>query len=909
MTTEALMQEIQSHYLCLKEAEARARYAYEHYLYDLKETYAQRLREIETAIQQQMASAYRWVTAPWDDPVWDAYEPLPDAAIPSAVRVGRLVPAEDLGDLPALAPMIGQGHLFLAGDDPEAAQHVLQALVLRLVVSFPPGTLRLRLADPVGLGTNLSAFLRLPETLRGDKVYARPDEIGQQLEALTRHVENVIQTRLLNLYPTIEAYNEQAGEIAVPYYVLALADFPASFDDRMAERLLHMARNGPRAGVYIVASLNDAFQLPHNFNLDALTSLGTTLRLTTHDRLAWDDPEFGKYPIAPDAMPSAEQVNRWLEAVGRVAQQVPISLDFSRIAIPEPEHWTGNVTDELSVPIGISSTGEVHRLSLGQGVVHHGLIGGITQSGKTNLLHVLITQLALRYPPEELELYLVDFKEGVEFADYLTFALPHARVVALESEREFGLSVLRHMQDQMEARGRIFKQTGIGRLAEFRRQTGRTLPRIALILDEFQVLFIEDDRLAHEAGRLLEDLARRGAAFGIHLLLASQSPSGGPAYGRRIYDQMALRIAFQCRAADAQAILGEGNEAASQLERSGEAIYNDDRGLKEHNTFVRVALLPAQERRQYLEAVQALADERRYQPPTPTVSFEGRAPARLEANPELRALLDQPDWLSRAPVARVWLGEPIEIKPPTAAPLERYMRSNLLVIGGDEAQGYGLLVAALLSLAAQRTPADARFVVVDFVRPKSPFGGLFARLSIPHPLEVAGPRQANTLLAQLVELVAQRLEGESPVEPDVYFLIAGLHRWRELRPPDPYGQTEAGKQLTRLAEEGPEVGVHLIAWADGFVTLERAFKRGGIGAFDLRVALRLPEADSNNLLGSPIAARLEDNRALFRHEDWELGRVEKFKPYVVPEADVLEGLIERVRTKSAPQGENDGGNR
>ena len=46
-------------------------------------------------------------------------------------------------------------------------------------------------------------------------------------------------------------------------------------------------------------------------------------------------------------------------------------------------------------------------------------------------------------------------------------------------------------------------------------------------MDEFQVLFSEEDRLAREAGRLLADIAKRGAAFGLHLLLATQSP-GGP---------------------------------------------------------------------------------------------------------------------------------------------------------------------------------------------------------------------------------------------------------------------------------------------------------------------------------------------------------------------------------------------
>ena len=66
------------------------------------------------------------------------------------------------------------------------------------------------------------------------------------------------------------------------------------------------------------------------------------------------------------------------------------------------------------------------------------------------------------------------------------------------------------------------------------------------------------------------------------------------------------------------------------------------------------------------------------------------------------------------------LGEPIEIKAPTAASLERYPGSNLIILGSKETESYGLLLSALLSLAVQRSPSAARFIVADFARPASP---------------------------------------------------------------------------------------------------------------------------------------------------------------------------------------------
>jgi hypothetical protein len=146
--------------------------------------------------------------------------------------------------------------------------------------------------------------------------------------------------------------------------------------------------------------------------------------------------------------------------------------------------------------------------------------------GKTNLLHVLISQLALWYPPEELELYLLDFKE-VEFDAYLTERLPHARAITSRTDREFGLSMLRRFHDEINRRARLCREARVTDLPDYRQATGQVLPRALVIMDEFQVLFSEEDRLAREAGRLLADIAKRGAAFGLHLLLATQSP-GGP---------------------------------------------------------------------------------------------------------------------------------------------------------------------------------------------------------------------------------------------------------------------------------------------------------------------------------------------------------------------------------------------
>src|SRR5207302_859556 len=124
------------------------------------------------------------------------------------------------------------------------ARSLLQAAILRAMVSARPGSVRLTLIDAAGSGANLAPFLRLPDALRGEKVYTRPDEIERRLNELTAHVEHVVQTRLLNIYASIAEYNERTTGQPVPYEVLVLEEFPAGWNDQQVEQLATLARTG-----------------------------------------------------------------------------------------------------------------------------------------------------------------------------------------------------------------------------------------------------------------------------------------------------------------------------------------------------------------------------------------------------------------------------------------------------------------------------------------------------------------------------------------------------------------------------------------------------------------------------------------------------------------------------------------
>src|SRR6185295_2441072 len=173
---------------------------------------------------------------------------------------------------------------------------------------------------------------------------------------------------------------------------------------------------------------------------------------------------------------------------------------FAMIAPQNGELWSLSTAEEIRIPLGRAGAKKLQYLSLGRGTTQHALIAGRTGSGKSTLLHVLVTNLAMWYSPQEVEFYLVDFKKGVEFKTYATHALPHARAIAVESDREFGLSVLQRIDAELTRRGNLFRNAGVQDLAAYRTASGEVMPRTLLIIDEFQEFFTEDDKLAQDAG-------------------------------------------------------------------------------------------------------------------------------------------------------------------------------------------------------------------------------------------------------------------------------------------------------------------------------------------------------------------------------------------------------------------------
>ncbi len=816
--------------------------------------------------------------------------------------------------VPALLDFRKKGSLLIrAGEGGrDEAVELLQAVMLRMLTAIPPSKVRFTIVDPVSLGRSFASFMHLgdfDEMIINHRIWTDSMQIDQRLKDLTDHMENVIQTYLRNDYPTIEDYNAQAGEVAEPYRVLVVANFPHGFTDSAMKSLASIVSSGARCGVHCLLSVDARQQMPFGFSLKDLEPNAVNL-VWKDDRFVWRHPEFEPYRLIPDAPPAPDAITSILHEVGKISKDARrVEVPFEVIAPPEDQWWTTDSRKGIDVPLGRAGATKLQNLTLGKGTSQHVLIAGKTGSGKSTLLHALIVNVALRYSPKEVELYLIDFKKGVEFKTYATHNLAHARVVAIESEREFGISVLQRLDAELKSRGEKYRVAGAQDVASYRAaRPDEDLPRMLLLIDEFQEFFIEDDKLAQEASLLLDRLVRQGRAFGIHVHLGSQTLSGAYSLARSTLGQMAVRVALQCSESDAHLILSEDNSAARLLSRPGEAIYNDANGLVEGNHIFQVVWLGDRQREDYLIRLAKLTKERGIVAKHKQIVFEGDAPAILDTNLGLESLLDQPDWPALPRSVPAWLGDAIAIKDPTAAVFQPQSGSHLLLIGQQEESALGAISAAILSLAAQHepnTPNGARFLLLDGTPSDSPFAGKLARLEhvVPHPFQVASSRTLPTLVGEVADEVERRRIEDPADQPAIYVIVMDLTRFRDLRKSeDDYGSFGGGdkppspsKQFVTILREGPAVNVHVIVWCDTMPNLNRTFDRQGLGEFEMRILFQMSAGDSSQLIDSPAAGRLGPNRALFFSE--EQGRLEKFRPYGPPDEAYLASVKRRLDAK------------
>ena len=806
----------------------------------------------------------------WGDLTPDklAENPVSKHSMPANVRIGQFF-NKNLGcvgnGLPAFLSISKRKGLFFHSPEGSGlkSEDLLQAITLRLICSLPLGSAKVHLIDLQTRGRAFSALGSLDQSL-APIAPANPEALGKFLKEMEERVATLTRS-CLSRHEWLCDYNAANPDEAEPYHLVCVSGFPNGLNEEHVEavqRLLH-DECAARAGLYFFLSSEDGRPeeedsddiLPAFASMPFIFTKGEKVwivdgKMQTNDKAATestmflaiaeivdhdfdtsDDGEFSELSLLVESLP--ENTTEIVYFLTSALKGKPKHKKVT-ISVNESDSWASSAASGVAIPIGKSGKEEMHFRLGNDSVVHHALVGGATGTGKTILLHNIILNAAELYSPEDLQMILMDFKEGTEFACYE--GLPHMRVLSIASELHFGHSVFEWLVAERMRRATLFKKAGVANLADYINKTGQKLPRILVLMDEFQRL-LADPNIGSQVSMLLDDIVRTGRSFGINLILSTQSLANVHMESSTL-TSLGLRICLRLSEQETNRFLNHDNSAPAAFNRPGQALYNETEGRKEGNTDFQVAFVDVTEIPSRCEALREREGERYGRQVVEDARvFHGEMPI----NPAGRIPEIAPDKL------QAFIGEPLKIQAePLAVTLEQQDGANLLAIG----QGMEILNTLSSNIAAQlqQSPLKPEILVADALPLAKERWAELVENGIQF---LANPVQVNAALDQLtMELENRKLDEQAEsFPPKVLFLIEP-----QLNKAFPLGNgmdnSPAAQKANTLLEQGPRVGIHTVLITSRLARADKVFGQyGGQGQinrqyFANRIVFRSDEAEN-----------------------------------------------------------------
>lgn len=471
---------------------------------------------------------------------------------------------------------------------------ILHKVLLRLLFALPVDKQEYFVFDPIGLGKTVSKFNSLfsnEKLFPQKKILSSTLELKAALKDITKYILD-LQSNVFNIATDCQdwdsynrrLYSQRELRRMLPYKVFIFTAVPDEMDQECFDMFRTLIVHGKQCGLLVLFSFNEAILNTEDSKMKKMEiELRGCIKNSVQLHKVFEEDNISnrfenlEIENVGEKFPDDYQLSILLDELKGIAEkQNSQGMSFDEIMEHGPM-FNCNSRNGLLIPVGCGASGNSFiELDIGDATPHF-LIGGTTGSGKSNFLHNLIMSACCRYSPNEMRVYLLDFKEGVEFSQYANPNLKHAKLVATEADTEYGITVLKHLVEEKEKRYTAFKTCGCKDIQGYRdKNPNEIMPRIMVVIDEFQVLFGNAQK--DQTISTLEMLAKQGRACGIHLVLATQSLKGidfstlGPQFGGR--------VALKCSAEDSKYLLGgitSNNEEASEL-KVPYAILNTSQG-------------------------------------------------------------------------------------------------------------------------------------------------------------------------------------------------------------------------------------------------------------------------------------------------------------------------------------------
>ncbi|MDP8184599.1 FtsK/SpoIIIE domain-containing protein [Phocoenobacter skyensis] len=502
-------------------------------------------------------------------------------AFPWGIYIGELTPKENVPeteDIPVLLPSEKGGFCVDYDEESETiSNQFIENIVLLLMQALPPKSLHIHTFD-----FDTAPRFRYLSQLKAHKLYhlyANTEQAKKgfdELEEIARHrLHDLLPPEIANL----SEYN-QTAQYPENYHLLLinLDYYPDDFIG--VKRIKSFFESASKAGFYTIFynGIEDDEELKGNREKSLSYIKQKFATLSIEDKTA---------SLNTDLFEFSQLCEFYDYQLADTNQTQIIANIIENLTACEKENTK---TDFLQIPIAKTQDGRNDiYFSLGANSQnYHAILTGGTGSGKSVLLNNLIIGIAERYTAQQVQLYLMDYKNGVEFDVFRN----HPNCVKLfldETDFTLAISMIEEFTQELQLRAELMSQAKVKDIASYNQLNPNTpLSYKILIIDEAQRLFESNFKQKQHFVKCLDHLLRQGRSYGLHLLLVTQTLKGSD-IPKDILSHIALRLSFKVNdISDTYALFESGNDVATTLDRHKfEVLINTDSGIKTANQIGR----------------------------------------------------------------------------------------------------------------------------------------------------------------------------------------------------------------------------------------------------------------------------------------------------------------------------------
>lgn len=689
------------------------------------------------------------------------------------------------------------------------AEACLNQLVVDMLLSLPSRSINIHFVD-LTFSAQASFLTRnLDEKIYGKLISSSND---------WNHLKDSLREKMakaLEEYGDVAKYNDSKNRVVVPYDVVVINDYQKCVNE-MSD-LDALFENGHKGGIYFILMNN--LDCKSDRDIDSLMALKDFYQVLEAEN-------FGNYskdafirctPILDNPILVKACFN-YINESAELPQVAVASVDYDKILSKGFE----TIGKAMVIPVGSSENGELVDFTIDTVSHIHCFIIGQSGTGKSVFLHDVIIGAMAKYSPDELELYLMDFKiGGVEFNRYRNEKLVKALLVD-NSDIQITLEILRDISNKMRERGKQLRASGVSNIVEYNQvNPTKKMPRIVFIADECHVMFptmnSKDTKLYREISEILQKIAKEGRSQGVHLVLATQTIAQAE-ISSEILNNISDFYLLKCSPSDSERLVRGSVDTTSGL-KTGQVLHHDI----DHDVVFKSTYLPTS---QTLEIIKKINDKTKA---SKNEQFYFVGSQIFEIDDEVKNLLiEKGDAIA--------FGRSIDTKmEPVVIPLRNEYADNVMLFGiNDEEQVSRTTMASIKSLRISNKNIKIKVINCLSAEQRNTTK-MLNDWENKGEIELLNPQNCGGELVNIANSIMERT-----AEPTVLYIL-GQERFRELRmdmeiaftkptvAADDFGfdssMFTAGdsgsmnfnsyqKAIEYILKNGAEVGVHVILQID-----------------------------------------------------------------------------------------------